>query len=71
MKISKMVAVILGIVLILLAPVFGLYLSNIYLRLMGGMETEKFLLIMEGCITGFQVIGVLSALYGMLKIRKN
>lgn len=67
----KLIVVILGIVLILLAPVFGLYLSNIYLRLIGGMETEKFLIIIEGCITGFQVIGALSALCGMLKIHKN
>lgn len=67
----KLTAVILGIVFILSAPIFGLYLSNICLRLIGGMETEKFLLIIEGCITGFQIIGVLSVLYGMLKARSR
>ena len=64
---SKLITIVLGIILILLAPTLGFYLSHIYLLLIGGMETEKFLLIMDGCINGFQIIGLLSVLYGVLK----
>lgn len=54
-----------GVLSILLAPILGSYFAQIYLRLLGGMETEKFLLLLDGCITAFQLIGVLAAGYGL------
>lgn len=64
---SKLIAIVLGIIIVILAPIFGFYLLHTYLLLIGGMETEKFVLIMDRCITGFQIIGVLSVFYGVLK----
>ena len=61
-------ALVCGVVIILLAPLLGNSLSAIYLSLLGGMATDKFLLVVDGCIRGFQIIGAMSGLYGILKI---
>ena len=65
---GSILAIVCGVAIILLAPLLGNSLSHIYLSLLGGMETDKFLLVIDGCIRGFQIIGALSALYGILRI---
>lgn len=69
MRRSKLIALVLGIFLILFAPLLGYFLSFVCLSLLGGMGTDSFLLIMDHCMTGFQIIGILSAAYGILNIR--
>lgn len=53
-----------GVLILLLAPMLGTYLADFYLRLTEGMETEKFLCILEGCICSIQVLGALITAYG-------
>lgn len=65
MKNIKFFLTILGVAIILFAPLLGNELSNCYLILSGGMETEKFLRIIDGSIRGFQIIGTLMTVYGL------
>lgn len=65
MKNSKLFMIFLGVAIILFAPLLGNELSNCYLILLGGMETEKFLRIIDGGIRSFQIIGTLMAGYGL------
>ena len=65
MKNIKFFMTLLGVAIILFAPLLGNELSNCYLFLLGGMETEKFLRIMDGGICSFQIIGALMAGYGL------
>lgn len=53
-----------GVLILLLAPMLGTYLAGLYLQLTEGMETEKFLCILEGCIRSIQVLGGLITAYG-------
>lgn len=56
-----------GICIILTAPLLGTGLAGIYLRLLGGMETEKYMLIIEGCIRSLQLTGgLMTAAYAAL-----
>lgn len=71
MAMRKLVAVILGIILILLSPLLGRCLANIYLSILGSTATEIFAAMIEGCIHGFQLIGALSVLYGILPPRNR
>lgn len=59
------VVLFFGVAVILLAPLFGNGLSFCYLSVFGGMETEKFLQIMDGNMRSFQIIGALMAAYGL------
>lgn len=59
------IIMIVGVLLLLLAPMFGLNLANFYLRLLEGMETEKFLVIIKGCIGSIQILSALLIAYGL------
>lgn len=54
-----------GVLLLLLAPMLGTYLADLYLRLTDGMETDKFLCIVEGCIHSMQILGGIVTAYGL------
>lgn len=58
--------IVFGIVTILLAVPLGNILAEAYLAISGGMETEKFLLCVEGFINGFQLLGGICAGLGGL-----
>ncbi len=62
---QRIVLIFVSIVVVLMAPLLGIALAERYLMLSGGMATEKYMLIMEGCIHGFQIIGILAAAYGL------
>lgn len=64
MRTYTMGIVIAGILLLLLAPMLGIHLAGLYLRLTDGMETVTFLCISEGCIRSIQVLGGLITAYG-------
>ena len=71
MKNSKLFMIFLGVAIILFAPLLGNELSNCYLILLGGMETEKFLRIIDGGIRSFQIIGTLITGYGLFGHRNR
>ena len=62
---------IAGVLLLLMAPMLGTYLAGFYLRLTDGMETEKFLRIIDGGIRSFQIIGTLITGYGLFGHRNR
>lgn len=64
MRINTIIT-ITGLLFLLLAPMLGLNLANFYLRLQGGLETEKFLVIIKGCIGSIQILGTLIMAYGL------
>lgn len=65
MKNIKFFLTILGVAIIFLAPLLGNELSACYLILSGGMETEKYLRMIDGSIRSFQIIGTLVTVYGL------
>lgn len=67
MKEFRLVWSVLGCLLILLAPCLGNAAANMYLMLIEGMETNRFLLFIEAFIRSFQIIGVLLTVYGLWK----
>lgn len=73
MKNFKLFMTFFGVAIILLAPLLGSKMSACYLILLGGMETEKFLRIIDGSICSFQIIGALMTGYGLFghKNREN
>lgn len=66
---TKNVLIILGILIMLIAPLMGSCLAELYLIIIGGMETEKYLLIIQGCINAFLIIGTITTIFGLF--RKN
>lgn len=62
---TNTIITIVGVLLLLLAPMLGLDLANFYLRFLEGMETEKFLVIIKGCIGSIQILGTLVIVYGL------
>lgn len=67
----EILAIILGVVIILSAPVLGKTTADFLLDFFGGMDANHFTAIFEGCIRGFQIIGTLCAIYGILGIQCN
>lgn len=65
MKNMKFFLTIFGVAIILLAPLLGNELASCYLILSGGMETEKYIRIIDGSIRSFQIIGTLVTAYGL------
>lgn len=65
MKNIKFLLTILGVAIILFAPLLGNELSACYLILSGGMETEKYIRIIDGGIRSFQIIGTLLTVYSL------
>lgn len=70
MKSIKFFITLLGVAIILFAPLLGNELSTCYLILLGGMETEKFLRMIDGSICSFQMIGALMTAYGLFGHKK-
>lgn len=65
MKNMKFFLTILGVAIILLASLLGNELASCYLILSGGMETEKYIQIMDGSIRSFQIISTLVTTHGL------
>ena len=65
MRIYTIGITIAGVLLLLLAPMLGTYLTGLYLRLTEGTETATFLCILEGCIRSIQILGGLTTAYGI------
>lgn len=60
-----------GFAILLVAPLLGQALGGIYLMILGGMETDRFLQILQGCTLSFQIIGALIAGYGLFFHKKQ
>lgn len=71
MKNIKLFLTILGLSIILLAPLLGNGLSTCYLILSSGMETEKYLCIIDGSIRSFQIIGALISAYSLFSYKER
>ena len=72
MKKVYSIGMIVGIIIILLAvPLGGLY-GNFYLSIVGGMETERFTMLIQSAIVSFQIIGgIILLLCGISHILKD
>lgn len=68
---TNLIIVLFGVAAVLLAPWFGDVVASFYLMLSGGMETEKFLLIINGFIHSFQIIGTLTAIYALFGCKRK
>ena len=54
-----------GFALLLIAPLLGQALGQLYLILLGGMETNQFLHILQSSTLSLQIIGALIATHGL------
>lgn len=62
MKTRYVAGIAVGIVILLLSVPLGDWYGSIYLILCGGMETERYLMLTQSAIHGFQMIGALVGL---------
>lgn len=67
----ELIITIIGIIIILAAPLLGTNMAEFFLMLLGGMETEKYHIIMASCNLGIQIIGALIAAYGLFAHKKG
>lgn len=68
---AKLIITIIGMVLIITAPLLGANMAGLYLMLLGGMESEKYLIIIKSCNLSIQIIGALLAAYGLFARKKG
>ena len=71
MKTGKIAVIAVGVVIILASAPLGSFLADLYLWLLGGMETERFLVVIGGCIRSFQIVGALCVALGTIKTRTD
>lgn len=71
MRKTNLIILLFSVAVILLAPLFGDVAASFYLMLSGGMETEKFLLIIDGFIHSFQIVGTLTAAYALFGCKRK
>lgn len=69
-KVNFVIAII-GLSLVVTAPLTGTYLAELYLGILGGMETEKYHIIMASCNLGIQIVGALIAAFGLFAHKKG
>lgn len=67
----EFIITIIGIIIILTAPLLGTNMATLYLGLLGGMETEKYHIIIASCNLGIQIIGALIVAYGLFAHKKG
>ena len=64
--------IVVGIIVLFLAIPAGDLYGNFYLSIVGGMETERFTMLVQSAIISFQVIGgVIFTLCGVARIFKS
>ena len=72
MKKVYSIGMIVGIIIILLAVPLGDLYWNFYLSIVGGMETERFTMLIQSAIVSFQIIGgIILLLCGISHILKD
>lgn len=65
MNTIKLILLLIGLALILLAVPLGSFLAHLWLALSDGMEVSLWTVIFDRCIFGVQLLGALSAAYGL------
>ena len=72
MKKVYSIGMIVGIIIILLAVPLGDLYGNFNLSIVGGMETERFTMLIQSAIVSFQIIGgIILLLCGISHILKD
>ena len=61
------ITIIVGMVLILLSPVLGLSYSSSLLFFLGGMETDMYYILTEGCISSIRALGIVVFAWGTVR----
>lgn len=64
MKAVVIVTIVIGMIIVFLAAPLGNVLADKFLMTVGGMSTERFLIVEKGIITSIHIIGTLIALFG-------
>ena len=57
--------IILGLATVLLSPAVGSIYASFLLTLSGGMESDKYYILIDGCISAIRVLGIIVSAWGI------